>query len=117
MDILLCSVSISRIKYIILLVSVYTHNIHVHVTLLDSNLTIIITLNIIFVLLLLFFRSFSTISAHFPSFSTRDIHRNYVDCVCWFGQLALSKSCENCVVLWQPPAKDEQTTSASVLHK
>ena len=62
-------------------------------------------------------RSFNTMSVHFPSFSTRDIHRNYVDCVKWFGQLALSKSCENCVVLWKPPQKGEHTNTPTILHK
>eukprot|EP00118_Oscarella_pearsei_P027867 m.311376 g.311376 ORF g.311376 m.311376 type:complete len:373 (+) comp67314_c0_seq1:23-1141(+) len=68
--------------------------------------------------------SFSSVVIHFPCFGTRTVHRNYVDCVRCLGQLLLTKSCENAIVLWKPPgvgvAADSgsklESSTATILH-
>jgi len=47
-------------------------------------------------------KRFDTVFHQFPYFSTNKTHPNYVDCVQFVGDLILSKSVNNKVVLWKP---------------
>ena len=54
---------------------------------------------------------FETYFQQFPYFSTNKAHINYVDCVQFVGDLILSKSIDNKVVLWKPIFdNDDETT-------
>lgn len=60
-------------------------------------------------------KTFSAIRVHFPEFSTRDVHGNYVDTVKYFGPTFLTKSCENNIIWWK--RKEGAVTKGSAVSK
>ena len=49
--------------------------------------------------------------SQFPFFVTRKVHKHYVDCVMWVGDLLLSKSVHNRMFLWEPESDRESLAS------
>lgn len=47
-------------------------------------------------------RAFPTRHVTVPHFATERVHWNYVDCVRWLGDMILSKSVDNRIILWRP---------------
>jgi polycomb protein EED len=42
------------------------------------------------------------VDVHFPLFTNQKLHKNYVDCVRWHGDLLLSKTTHNEILMWHP---------------
>ena len=49
-----------------------------------------------------------------PLFTSTALHSDYVDCVHWYGDVLISKSVDNCLVMWRP-AVDIATLAAGAL--
>lgn len=51
----------------------------------------------------------------FPCFATLKVHKHYVDCVHWVGELLISKSLQNRLLLWSPKGDREALASPAAL--
>lgn len=56
---------------------------------------------------------FRPVVHQFPYFGTSKIHNSYVDCVQWLGDLILSKSTYNQIVMWQPDLANTRHVTAA----
>lgn len=50
-------------------------------------------------------------TVQFPKFATLKVHKHYVDCVLWVGDLLVSKSLQNRILLWEPKGDREALAS------
>jgi polycomb protein EED len=57
--------------------------------------------------------SFHPLCEQFPYFATYKVHLNFVDCVQFLGDMVLSKSTYNSLVLWMPNIPKSSTETAS----
>jgi polycomb protein EED len=57
--------------------------------------------------------SFHPLCVQFPYFATYKVHLNFVDCVQFLGDMVLSKSTYNSLVLWMPNIPKSSTETAS----
>jgi polycomb protein EED len=59
--------------------------------------------------------AFPCLPVHFPLTTATTVHRNYIDCVRYYGDLILSKSTDSRIVLWRPapPAPAPSAPSAA----
>jgi len=67
-------------------------------------------------------KPFPTELCHFPDYSTRDIHRDYIDCCRWYGNFIISKSTDQYINVWKPGEFDnlplqKKDKKASEIHK
>lgn len=63
-------------------------------------------------------RAFPTRTVQWPVFSTYRVHDNYVDCVRFVGDMVLSKSVRNRLLLWRPEDDPRRKKDAvRVLHE
>ena len=58
-------------------------------------------------------KSFHPLSEQFPYFATLKVHLNYADCVQFLGDLILSKSTYNSIVLWMPDIPEQMANESA----
>ena len=60
-------------------------------------------------------KPFRTQFIHFPVFSTRKVHPDYVDTARWVGNLLITKSTDHRILLWQASFGDNASSHSVVI--